>query len=371
MAASVLLVRRRRRSPAPRRAALVAALFVVAAAAAIALLVVDGPTLALAKASSKGSKGAKTGKKKKGKKKKKVAGDVAADGGVDLDELFGDEVDGGDGVAARAAAAAAEAVEAEDDGVDEVGVDGDGGGVGSDASKKLSTTTQVFELEHSLGGPFVPRGTLELRVNQLTGKTAGKFVGGGHGLSTADDAAAFRQLMADDGFYRVRTRSQPLNAASSFTMTSIRACVLARLRFEERILLHVDGSGALQAMDYVTPAGVGGRECREKDADAVTAPVVFKSAAKVVAPQEVPGIPASAIGGLSIPTSAPGATPQPATTAQPADGDKKPDERGFFSRYMWIIIPVVAIMALSGGGAEPGQRGGGGGGGSGGGGGGR
>lgn len=194
-------------------------------------------------------------------------------------------------------------------------------------------------------------------MNQLSGKTVGKFVGSGHGLSSEEDAAAFRDLVANDGFYRLRARSDPDDPASPFAVTSIRACLLARLKFKERIQLHVDGAGKLQSMEYHAPPSLGTVECRTKDAEGIAAGSSFSPSAKVVAADIVNGIPERAVGGMQVPKAA-GAPPTPAPTT--GEGEKPTEQQGsFFSRYMWIIIPVVAIMALSGGG-DPGQGQGGG-----------
>lgn len=202
---------------------------------------------------------------------------------------------------------------------------------------------------------FQERGTLELRVNQLSGKTSAKM-SKGQVLESAS-VAEFKQLAEADDFYRVRLRSNPDDDDSSYVVASVRACVLSRINFEERLVLHLDGHDNLLSFSFATPPQVGGAPCTPASVSKISGEVALKSFAKVVAPQTISGIPASATGGLSI-KQGPEGTPAQAQ-AVTAEDEKKKDQpqQGFLQRYMWYIIPVVAFLMFSGGGEDPKARG--------------
>ncbi len=177
-----------------------------------------------------------------------------------------------------------------------------------------SEATIEYEMDHFLNNEFVKRGDVSLRF--VRGKQEVTF-----GASSLDQASAdaFRDLVASDGYYRVRLRPK---GASSGPSASVRACSLQSSSFLEAFTFQADETGAVLGLDYRTPVSTCG--ARGKIASAGTS---FKSKGRVS-------------------TGAEGRRPDMAKLAGIGEKPKAP-EKGFFQKYwMYILIGFFVFVAL-------------------------
>jgi len=203
-----------------------------------------------------------------------------------------------------------------------------------------------LELQHAFGaGAWGPRGKLTLSVDMEQKKISLKFDSPTYEFG-AEELAAFKEQVGNDGFYRVRLRSS--SEEEGWMVASIPACSLVASRFRENFRFHIDKNGSLLGLDYLPQ--VNTKDCSTADLGAVK--LLSKASASL--PQDALSIPKNtvALTGAGQVTAAKIASATAAAAngeAPPADeeeGEKEP-EQSYIRKYWYILLPV-ALMIMSG-----------------------
>ncbi|GAB2277174.1 hypothetical protein Dimus_011881 [Dionaea muscipula] len=120
----------------------------------------------------------------------------------------------------------------------------------SDSDSKVQ-----FTLEHAFGhSDFVPAGTFTARLKTWShgGQTLTKLRFSRDSLTDVEKAK-FKELLKEDGFYKIRLPSNVLNPPGrSYVMSSVRARCLPREALDEHIVIHMEGVNLL-AVNYGSP----------------------------------------------------------------------------------------------------------------------
>jgi hypothetical protein len=106
------------------------------------------------------------------------------------------------------------------------------------ALAKSKSNEFVFVVEHSMGKAFSPRGGMTVSISQLSSEASVQIKD--NYKFSSDETQAFKALLENHGFYKVRIRSDPANEKSPFVMASLQACQLLNSNFEEVFTLHLD-----------------------------------------------------------------------------------------------------------------------------------
>lgn len=164
------------------------------------------------------------------------------------------------------------------------------------------------------------------------------------------EVKVFQELVQNDGYYRVRVRSDPNTADSPYVISVIQACQLLVSNFEEVFTLHLDKKGLLVGLDF--QASHGHQSCMGNAE--VPNEVDLISSATALLPTESKEIKIKQVG--------PAAGAQPQQMNQPPPGVEavhdeknppKPAEQSFFRKYWYIIVPAVVFMMFGGPDEEP------------------
>ena len=181
---------------------------------------------------------------------------------------------------------------------------------------------------------------------------------------------AIKALAKQGGVYTVSLPSVLSDPDSEPVFASTSACALLASRFEEHLVLTMDGKDRVAAISYLLP--VNPPRCPTEGLPRITLDaVLFNTTAVQHFPEQGP-MPLGKIHDAAfLPPAAAAAAAKAARASNPdaKDGDAPPaEEQSFLRKYWMYILPIVILMSMGGG--DEGKGGGGGEGGGGGGGGG-
>nr|AIG56336.1 secreted protein [Achlya hypogyna] len=215
-----------------------------------------------------------------------------------------------------------------------------------------------LDLEHSVDGVFSPRG----EVNIDFGSTKPTAVFPSKLALNEQQRSAFQNIVAQNGLYTIRARSEPGNPKSPFVVASVPACFLAKARFREDLAFHVNEVGHLISIEFRTPF-VDSATCREvakvRKHAARRHPHIllcqrnlkeatFYSTGSVFGATEGPEVPRIAMTATKV-AAPPGVAPVR------LENEPEPEEQqSFFRKYWYIIIPLLLVL-MQGGGEPPAQ----------------
>lgn len=206
---------------------------------------------------------------------------------------------------------------------------------------KLKSMT--YELEHNLGvdGSYTPRNSLVVdliprlpRVQVMEYRISLK------------EKKAFNKIQEQNGLYSFRTRPCP---DCSHVIASIPACLVAQTQFQYDLLLHLDQSGALVALEHRIPSQFHDMVCTMsrsmEQRDMLSDKMTFKITGRVIETQKGPSI--LHIDGAKIPVPA-------GMKAVKTPGEVSTEEQpSFLRKYWYIILPLVLVTVFTG---EPEQQ---------------
>ncbi|OQR97081.1 hypothetical protein ACHHYP_12752 [Achlya hypogyna] len=199
-----------------------------------------------------------------------------------------------------------------------------------------------LDLEHSVDGVFSPRG----EVNIDFGSTKPTAVFPSKLALNEQQRSAFQNIVAQNGLYTIRARSEPGNPKSPFVVASVPACFLAKARFREDLAFHVNEVGHLISIEFRTPF-VDSATCREV-AKRNLKEATFYSTGSVFGATEGPEVPRIAMTATKV-AAPPGVAPVR------LENEPEPEEQqSFFRKYWYIIIPLLLVL-MQGGGEPPAQ----------------
>lgn len=204
----------------------------------------------------------------------------------------------------------------------------------------------TYAIEHSFGGAFSPRGSLEV-TEDSRGNVAIKILEAG--TIETNELQAFKDLVARDGFYTIRARGEGSDA--TFVVASIKACQLFLGGFKEKLIvrLHEDGDD-FSSLEYANPHFGG--TCDSLIASKKKGTIRLKTAAIVVRPEVARVVPLKITGNMFIKGAE--------KLSEGGKGNDKENKGSFFQRYWHVIVPVMIVMLISNVVAPPPQGGNGG-----------
>ena len=214
--------------------------------------------------------------------------------------------------------------------------------------------TITFELEHAFGESqeFTKRANVVIRVVNGKPMIASREV---HEIS-AESIETFKELLGQNGLYKIRMKTDPSNSTSPYVQTSIPSCRLQNSAFKEDLALHfasegIPSSTILMGLVYSSPVMAGiARSCNPQKIPSNGVQLKTKlSVAKKIVSQSIP---LQAQGPRPIHLSKVNLGAASIDANNPAATQKK----SFFMQYWYIILPI-AIIALMGGGDEPPKKG--------------
>eukprot|EP00271_Cylindrocystis_brebissonii_P013096 TRINITY_DN32689_c0_g1_i1.p1 TRINITY_DN32689_c0_g1~~TRINITY_DN32689_c0_g1_i1.p1 ORF type:complete len:327 (+),score=61.74 TRINITY_DN32689_c0_g1_i1:214-1194(+) len=203
----------------------------------------------------------------------------------------------------------------------------------------LQEKTVVFDLEHNLkngGRDFKAAGHLSLRLRTTVNgaKKFSKLTLERLELS-AEEKAAFQELLEADAFYQVRVPSSVFGASPPrYVMASAKARCLLAAGLKEKIELHMNAAGNVVGVSYIPEADCSKSlpatsPLLEADTWPFTSAVGIKMGSpgpRIVLPVEVPLLP----------------PPEP---LKPGEVPPKPMEpKTFWQKYWMYIIPFGVIF---------------------------
>ena len=190
------------------------------------------------------------------------------------------------------------------------------GTAGSSAAGKAggSSAELVVEVSYDGGKSWKPRQIISHGTRRAAGRVSKDVV-----ELTDHDVIAFNALVKADARYLVRVGK---------AMVAIPACSLASSRFRERLAVHLDDDGDVVALSYIlrNPVCEPGK-VRLAKAISLKSEVVFDSG-KLATHAAVPSV-------------------QELQAA--AEAEASVDNRPWFLRYWYYILPVVLLLMLPGG----------------------
>ncbi|KDO25878.1 hypothetical protein SPRG_08820 [Saprolegnia parasitica CBS 223.65] len=205
----------------------------------------------------------------------------------------------------------------------------------------------TLDLEHSIAkdgaiGTFSPRGdvNIDFAPTKPTAIFPSKLTLNEQQLS------AFQKLVAQDGFYTIRARSEPGNPKSPFVVASVPACFLVKARFREDLAFHVNEVGHLISIEFRTPF-VDTKTCSDV-AKRNLKEATFYSTGAIFGATDGPEVPRIVITATKV-AAPPGVAPVR------SENDPEPEEQqSFFRKYWYIIVPLLIVL-LQGGDAPAAQ----------------
>jgi len=191
----------------------------------------------------------------------------------------------------------------------------------------ISTSTITLTLEHALvPNSFKPRGQISFQTGNLlllsdTNRISSSIHFSQSELSSSD-VDQLKELIRNDRPYQVRVRLPFVKDSNkiSYVMSSVPACALVTSEFADSIKLHLDLFGNVVAVDYKTTSS----ECYELqgyygDSVKFSTKVRLSFGNEGEKPMRIEEI------------------------AQP----KEEDNRGFFAKYWYFILPVVLLLVVA------------------------
>lgn len=146
-------------------------------------------------------------------------------------------------------------------------------GIFVSATHSLEQERFVFEIEHSFGSSFSPRGKLTVQQTpdgRLVAET-------GKNVIENEEIDDFKTLLAVNGFYRVRIRQTDSNRSVSAAIPSVDIffrpahkylylffafkCELQKSGFKEDIIVHLNNNNDLVGLSYSSPVIALSRPC--------------------------------------------------------------------------------------------------------------
>ena len=211
-----------------------------------------------------------------------------------------------------------------------------------DLEDVATTGALNLALEHSLdgGATFSPRGSISVETSR-SGSVA--LNSDDQREVDAGTVAQLSKLCASSSIYLLKVRAQRQGGEPATHRTVADPCMLVENRLSDVIVLHVDWKLQMVGVSVVAPKrGDAARAKRSSAAPtaAAAAPTRFSSTVTMQA-MEV------------------GPTPDTAAFIQKMEQEKLQKQRGetkdnrsFFAKYWMYIIPVVLVLAMSGGNPE-------------------
>ena len=156
--------------------------------------------------------------------------------------------------------------------------------------------TLNFVLEHAFGESldFTKRSTIAVKIVDGKPVIASKEIN----QIPAEMIDAFKELLRQNGLYKLRMKADPNNSASPYVQTSIPSCKLQNSAFKEDLVLHFSSSDlspsiTLAGLVYNSPVNAGiARRCdpNRLSSESLQLKTKLSVAEKVVA-QSVPLLP--------------------------------------------------------------------------------
>jgi len=225
---------------------------------------------------------------------------------------------------------------------------------GSIEVKPVPAKFMRVHVEHDIGNQFIQRSTFTLQQKRINSKVESGIE---THPSTGDQAANngivgsdvdnFKELLKNNGLYRIRLLSKAENLSSPYIYAAIPACELQKSGFKEEITLHLDKNDGVISVEYSSPVTALARPC---DPSKVAESVTFQTKLKVADRLFVQSLPLNIV--ASVPGNSP-ASPNPAAVQRdehdPADSDgpKPPPRQSLLAQYWYIVLPMT-IMFLFG-----------------------
>ena len=162
---------------------------------------------------------------------------------------------------------------------------------GAESETKRTTAKKSsvlrYPIQHALGSSaaadgFVDRGDIEVSVSKKTKKISIKFSQKSYEMS-AGEAKAFEELVAEDGFYRIRVPTDISSATGPWLYASVKACLMAKHGFKESFRFHLDKSGKLTSIE-LQPLGENSA-CSQGDIS-LPKKITIRSKASAALPRE-------------------------------------------------------------------------------------
>eukprot|EP00245_Coleochaete_scutata_P006105 TRINITY_DN20248_c0_g1_i1.p1 TRINITY_DN20248_c0_g1~~TRINITY_DN20248_c0_g1_i1.p1 ORF type:complete len:324 (-),score=64.67 TRINITY_DN20248_c0_g1_i1:207-1178(-) len=222
-----------------------------------------------------------------------------------------------------------------------------GTGFGSGSKKSgRGDKPVIFTLQHDLGYGFVAAGEITARVKTSIqgGQKFAKTANLERKAFSADDKAAFEDLVAKGGYYRVRLPANILKPSKANVMASTKARCLAAASFQETLEIHVDHMGNVVGFSYKPKA-----DCSKEYSDTLVQGEFGSSVAvshAKIAPRLLPAAeqPAGAGAGVGMGVNMAKAG---RSNVAGAPGEKAPEpEKTFWQKY-WLYIIAGGMLVMN------------------------
>ncbi|KAJ1456535.1 hypothetical protein M885DRAFT_517312 [Pelagophyceae sp. CCMP2097] len=199
--------------------------------------------------------------------------------------------------------------------------------------------TRSVALEHSFGGEYAARGSVELTAGATKAKMAKVK---GEVVLDGADGEAFQALILNGGFYRVRARAD--GEGARWVVAAVRACELQRAAFAEELALQLDASGNVVGLSF------GGLQRTPKAcSEAKALPLTFATTATAALDAVAQVIPVQTA--VAKPPPGVGHAIRALGGERPEGDDSIPEDekpnKSFLMRYWHIIVPVALLLLTS------------------------
>mmetsp|Transcript_16129 Transcript_16129/g.21332 ORF Transcript_16129/g.21332 Transcript_16129/m.21332 type:complete len:268 (-) Transcript_16129:362-1165(-) len=214
-------------------------------------------------------------------------------------------------------------------------------------TKPRGVTLTTVEHSFTEDSQFIHREVWETSVTSLTRQLS--IQPQGKVKLSYSERAQMKELIDNEGFYRIQLHSNPSDPNSPIIMAAINACDLHKANFREEITLHLDRDQNVIGMTYSAPSSLLAKSCHNKPLPEV---IELESAITI----------AEASSGQSVPLQATTETPPPGLSQLNKFQMKKDGEgsqnQSFLRKYWYIVVPLLILFMSGGGGDQPQQGGG-------------